>query len=567
MTVAGDRLTVDFTGSDTRQNLKAYSSFGNTRGYVVAQLASMMDPSIPKNEGFFQSIELIVPKGCVLNPEVGKTVAAGTHHPGVEVGEAICKALAQILPERSCPQIYKLGMPTVIFGEHPETKQLFVDHSVDVLAAYCNAVHGQDGWGSMPASFGNLIRATAEVNESIFPVRHEWCDYETDTGGAGEFRGCPGSRVVKRVLVPSAVTTYMVGMKYPMSGVAGGMDGSPNELITNVDTERAQKVECMANGVPHPAGEAFRYVYGGGGGWGDPLARDPEKVLDDVLDELVSLEAARRDYGVVLTGSLEALDLAVDDERDPAPAGGAALAVGHRIGIDVGGTFTDFVLGRDGREVVLYKVPTTLPDQSLGVMNGIAALAQAEGASVRALLAQTDLIVHGTTTADNTMIEMNGAVTGLITTAGHRDEIEIRRGYKESIWDPAYPPPIPIAPRRRRDRRARAARLPRQGGDAARRGGRAPRGAAPAPAGRRVDRRLPALLVHRSDPREARARDHREEHPGARVSLSHEVMPTAPEFERTSTTLVDAYVGPRVESYLKRLAGRAARGRATDAIC
>jgi N-methylhydantoinase A len=124
--------------------------------------------------------------------------------------------------------------------------------------------------------------------------------------------------------------------------------------------------------------------------------------------------------------------------------------VGHRIGIDVGGTFTDFVFGRDGREVALHKVPTTLPDQSLGVMNGIGAIAQAEGVSVRALLEQTDLIVHGTTTADNTMIEMNGAVTGLITTAGHRDEIEIRRGYKESIWDPAYPPPIPIAPRRRR---------------------------------------------------------------------------------------------------------------------
>jgi N-methylhydantoinase B len=91
-------------------------------------------------------------------------------------------------------------MPTVIFGEHPETKQLFVDHSVDVLAAYCNAVRGQDGWGSMPASFGNLIRATAEVNESIFPVRHECCDYRTDSGGAGQWRGCPGSRVVKRVL-------------------------------------------------------------------------------------------------------------------------------------------------------------------------------------------------------------------------------------------------------------------------------------------------------------------------------------------------------------------------------
>jgi len=312
VTVDGDRLRVDFTGSDERQELKAYSSFGNTRGYVVAQLATMMDPAIPKNEGFFDSIDLIVPEGCVLNPSLGKTVAAGTHHPGVEVGEAIAIALAQVLPDRSCPQIYKLGMPTVIVGTHPDTGRMFIDHSVDCLAAYCNAVKGLDGWGSMPASFGNLIRATAEVNESICPVRHECTDYQIDTGGPGQWRGCPGSRVLKRVLAPATVSTYMVGMKYPMSGIAGGMNGSPNRLTIRIGTERAEHVACMANGAPHAAGEAFEYVYGGGGGWGDPLDRDPALVLDDVLDELVSREAAERDYGVVFSGDLDDYTLAVD---------------------------------------------------------------------------------------------------------------------------------------------------------------------------------------------------------------------------------------------------------------
>ncbi len=119
--------------------------------------------------------------------------------------------------------------------------------------------------------------------------------------------------MVKRVLVPASVTTYMVGMKYPMAGVAGGSDGSPNRLTTRWETPHAALVECMANGVPHEAGEAFEYVYGGGGGWGDPLDRDPEQLLEDVLDEYVSLAAAERDYGVVLTGSLEAFDLAVDE--------------------------------------------------------------------------------------------------------------------------------------------------------------------------------------------------------------------------------------------------------------
>ena len=317
VTVAGDRLKVDFTGTDDRQDLKAYSSFGNTRGYVVAQLASMMDPAIPKNEGFFNSIELIVPEGCVLNPLPGRTVAAGTHHPGVEVGEAIAKAMASVLPERSCPQIYKLGGPNVMVGTHPKTGQVFIDHGVDVLAAYCNAVKGQDGWGSMPASFGNLIRATAEINESITPVRHEYCDYRTDSAGAGQWRGCPGSRVVKRALVPATLSTWIVGAKYPMAGVQGGEDGAPNELTVRFDTDPAA-VTRIANAEPHAAGEAFEYLYGGGAGWGDPTERLPERVLEDVLDEYVSIDAAEREYGVVLTGTLEAWDVAIDHERTEA---------------------------------------------------------------------------------------------------------------------------------------------------------------------------------------------------------------------------------------------------------
>lgn len=328
VTVKGERLTVDFTGSDDRPEIQAYSTFGNTRGYVVAQIASMMDPAIPKNEGFFNSIELIVPPGCCLNPPPNKSVAAGTHHPGTEVGEAIAKALEQVIPERCCPQIYKMGMPTVIFGTHPKTGQLFIDHSVDTIGAYCGAVRGQDGWGAMNVSFGNLIRATGEINESIFPVRHLARDYATDTGGPGKWRGCPGTLYVKQILAPAQVYTYVVGRKYPMPGIAGGRPGAPNRLVLRAGGPHAHEVETTAFYVAHEPGERYEYRYGGGGGWGDPFERDPQAVLDDVLDEYVSVEAARSDYGVVLTGSLEELDLAIDweatrrvrsERRAPAP--------------------------------------------------------------------------------------------------------------------------------------------------------------------------------------------------------------------------------------------------------
>lgn len=314
VTVDGDRLKVDFTGSDDRDNLQAYSTYGNTRGYVVAQIASMMDPAIPKNEGFFDSIELVVPEGSCLNPPPNKSVAAGTHHPGTEVGEAIAMALAQVIPERCCPQIYKMGMPTVIFGKHPETGQLFIDHSVDTFGAYCGAVRGQDGWGAMNVSFGNLIRATGEINESIFPVRHMGRDYAIDTGGAGQWRGCPGTLYEKQILAPSQIYTFVVGRKYPMPGIAGGRNGAPNQLRLRVGGPDEHEVETTAFYVDHLPGEGYAYRYGGGGGWGDPLQRAPQAVLDDVLDEYVSIEAAARDYGVVLRGSLEELNLAIDEQ-------------------------------------------------------------------------------------------------------------------------------------------------------------------------------------------------------------------------------------------------------------
>jgi len=231
----------------------------------------------------------------------------------------------------------------------------------------------------------------------------------------------------------------------------------------------------------------------------------------------------------------------------------AAAGRGYRIGIDVGGTFTDFVLVRPDGELRLSKIASTLEDQSIGVMEGLASLAADEGLDTRALLGRTDLIVHGTTTADNTMIEMNGAVTGLLTTEGHRDEIDIRRGFKEQIWDPAYPPPTPIAPRRRR--LGIPERLDFRGDVVRPLDEEATRAAVRRLKAQGVESIAVVLLFSFVNPvHERRVREIIEsEYPGVRISVSHEVMPTAPEFERTSTTLVDAYVGPRVERYLRNL--------------
>jgi N-methylhydantoinase B len=158
--VRGDQLTVDMTGSDARPELVCvWNTFSNTRGYAMAQLASMVDPSIPKNEGLFDAVEMIVPEGSILQPPPGKPVALGAFHPAVEVGEAICIALSRILPERSCPQVYKLGMPNAVIGFDAQGR-MWMDQGVDVRASDTSATQGLDGWGSMCAGLGNLILAT-----------------------------------------------------------------------------------------------------------------------------------------------------------------------------------------------------------------------------------------------------------------------------------------------------------------------------------------------------------------------------------------------------------------------
>lgn len=313
VTVEGDHLSVDFTGSDDRPHIQAWSTFGNTRGNVVAQLASMMDPTIPKNEGFFDSIELIVPEGCCLNPVEGKPVSSGTHHPGVEVSDAIAIALSAVIPERTCPQSYKFGSPRQMWGdEDPRTGAPFFDHGGEVAAGWVNAVRGVDAWGCLAASNGNLIKATAEINEGLFPHILRGRNYAIDTGGPGQWRGLPGSRFVKEARTPTYVNQYVVNRIHVHPGIHGGQSGAPDECLIETD-DGTIEVAPSVSSVLIPTGKSLIYQFGGGGGWGDPLRRDPNAVLEDVWDEYVSVEGARRDYGVVITGTLEDMTLALDE--------------------------------------------------------------------------------------------------------------------------------------------------------------------------------------------------------------------------------------------------------------
>ena len=119
----------------------------------------------------------------------------------------------------------------------------------------------------------------------------------------------------------------------------------------------------------------------------------------------------------------------------------------YKIGIDVGGTFTDFLLVSDDGTSEIYKVLSTPDDPSIGFMNGIREMAEKRGLTVEEFIKDVSVIVHGTTVTTNAVLTLTGAKTGLITTKGVRDALQMRRGIREEQYNNRYTPPPPLVER------------------------------------------------------------------------------------------------------------------------
>jgi N-methylhydantoinase A len=226
------------------------------------------------------------------------------------------------------------------------------------------------------------------------------------------------------------------------------------------------------------------------------------------------------------------------------------------IGIDVGGTVTDIVVSTAGGETVVAKAATTPADQSDGVLDGIALAAERLGLTAADLLRDTSRIVHGTTAATNALLEGKTARVGLLTTAGHRDVIEMREGLKPDRYNLRMTPTAPLVPRR--------LRLPVT--ERIRADGSVEIALDPASLDAAIDHLRDAgvqavaiCFLHAwCNPmhEQQAAAAVRDRLPGVYVTASSDVLPQIKEFERFSTTVANAAVGPVIQNYLGRLQSR-----------
>jgi len=228
----------------------------------------------------------------------------------------------------------------------------------------------------------------------------------------------------------------------------------------------------------------------------------------------------------------------------------------YRIGIDVGGTFTDLAAVDEAGRVVIAKSASTPGDQSEGLIDGLGLLAEALGLDLATLLARTTRIVHGTTVATNALLERKGAKVALLTTEGHRDVIEMREGLKDDRYNLRMPPPVPLVPRalrlgvRERVRFDGAVSTALDPTSLAR---------ALATLSRAEVEAVAICYLHSyQNPlhERATAREVARVLPKAYRSLSVEVLPQIKEYERVWTTVVNAYVGPALARYLAHLGAR-----------
>lgn len=305
VTVAGDSMTIDYEGSSpqTASGMNSYINY--TRSYSYAAVKCLTDPLGPMNEGALRPVTVKAPEGSFLNP---RPPAGGGPRAIIcyRTFESVLGALAKAVPERVAAAASHMANPT-FGGWDRAKKRRFVAYELVLSGTGARAT--KDGCEAMSWAF-NASNIPVEAQEANQPIVVERFDLIRDSAGAGKFRGGAGVRRDIRFLADEGKLTNLSDrQKFPAYGLFGGKPGKLGRTVINPG--RNEQIVHGKQSREFAYGDVISFQQPGAGGYGDPLERDPQRVLEDVLDDYVSVEAARREYGVAIAGS--GADLRVDD--------------------------------------------------------------------------------------------------------------------------------------------------------------------------------------------------------------------------------------------------------------
>jgi N-methylhydantoinase B len=295
ITVAGDHVTVDFAGSSPQVKgaINSTLSFAKSAAYLTIRCALSHD--VPNNAGVYRCITIKAPKGSILNPEIPAAVAARALT-GYRVVDAVMGALAQIVPDRVVAA-GEGGNTVIAFGgTDAETREPFI--LVDMINGAWGARANDDGIEGITNPSQNMSNMPVETLEDRFPILVEEYGFRPDSCGAGKYRGGLGLIRQYRLLAQSAMMQIRADRhSHRPYGLGGGEPAAPSLNILNPDTTP----ETLPSKTTREIGAdtVLRHEQAGGGGYGDPLLRDPALVLEDLADGKIGLEFARDRFGIV----------------------------------------------------------------------------------------------------------------------------------------------------------------------------------------------------------------------------------------------------------------------------
>jgi N-methylhydantoinase B len=297
ITIRGDSIHFDFTGTDPQIRGARNMPLAATQSTVYYAVKAITDPALPPNSGYFRTIDITAPEGCVLNcrppAAVGDRSATGN-----VLGDVLLGALAQATPDRvmaGCGPLAGL----IFSGVDPRSGEYFVDY--ETYAGASGGLIDQDGRDAVRVHISGAANLPIESVEQEFSLSVERYELIADSGGPGKFRGGLGTR---RDMVMWSEQARLAGRGLRQIQGApplfGGRKGKTGRFVLNPGGNKETKLAGSFSELATERGDVVRVETPSGAGYGDPLDRDPARVVADAIAGKVSIDGARRDYGVVL---------------------------------------------------------------------------------------------------------------------------------------------------------------------------------------------------------------------------------------------------------------------------
>lgn len=302
LSVKGSNLVADFTGSDSQSLGAANLTYPNTVAALIEAMRFLFPPYIPLNEGSFRPVTIIAPEGTLVNPRFPAATALGPTGLLKIIRWAYFAALAPVIPEKIAASEYNATGDFIASGRDSMRNRPYVLYTL--WEGGSGGALGTDGMHAIRHGVGALMNTPVEVLEAEYPLMVEKVALRQDSDGAGRFRG--GAGVVRRYRALDNVSWSIATEKNRIGpwGLFGGKSGARSD----VRVERPEKGETISiskmggkvGKIALAKGDVLVLMSPGGGGFGDPLSRNPDYVSRDCKEGYISIERAKEEYGVVV---------------------------------------------------------------------------------------------------------------------------------------------------------------------------------------------------------------------------------------------------------------------------